>query len=99
MRRAALVLLALTLARGAGAAGNNAGELLVKPPAARAMALGEAVVSHPASEAGVANFHENPAAAAFLSAPEISFLGEKGVSDDTLGNIFLGLPTELGNFG
>lgn len=80
------------------AAGDFAGNVLLRPPAAKPAGMAEAVSSLDARETGASSFHYNPAAPSNLAAPQISFMGQKGIADDLYGSLFYGHPTVLGSF-
>ena len=60
--------------------------------------MAEAVSSQGADDAGVSNFHYNPASNATLKSPEVSVMGQRGIAEDNFGTLSAGFPTIFGTF-
>jgi len=101
MRSGRIFILLLVLILGAPvsswAAGNSA-NVLLKPSSAKPAGMAEAVSSLDVLETGIDVYLYNPAASANLTSPQVSFMNQKGILDDTYSSLFYGHPTPLGTF-
>lgn len=77
-------------------AGTSAGLTLLEAPGARAAALGEAYSAAPNDIAG---FGYNPALLSTLKTGQASFLFQKGVFEDSYGQVMIGSPYSKGGLG
>lgn len=80
------------------AVGGTSGGTLLRSPGAKPLGMSESYVSLDADEGGVVAAHYNPASTAWMKSREFSFMGQKGVADDSFGTLTLGLPSGIGNF-
>ena len=70
----------------------------MKSPSVKATSMAEAFVSVDAEAGGIDAFHYNPAATAFLTRPEMSFMGQNGVAQSKMTSLSMGAPTSAGSF-
>lgn len=80
----------------AAASGNYSGGFLTKSPAAKPASMGEAYTAFGSDVGGIEAYHYNPAAPAFNESMRMSFMGHRGIADDTYGSLFFGMPTPIG---
>lgn len=98
MKRLFLTVAALLVTTSHSFAGSqtDAALLLLEPSSARAAAVGEAFS---AVSNDVAVFHYNPASLATLETGQASFLYRKGLAEDTVGHLLLGIPGAASSWG
>lgn len=77
-------------------AGNSAGLILFDPASARAAATGEAFS---AVTDDIAAFAYNPASLRTLTSSQLSFMYQRGLTDDSRGRFLIGKPIDCGGVG